>query len=78
LKSLTNLEIARLTTKVSQLTWFDSDSTTTIAADTLTFLPETFTSVSIHPNTIPSSEKTLLSTVFFDFGDENTAVSQDW
>lgn len=63
--SKTNIEIADATADVALLTQRDSASMITIAAVTMLFLPGTFISA-------------ILSTTFFDYGDEGLRISKRW
>jgi hypothetical protein len=63
--SKTNIKIADATADVALLTQRDSASMITIAAVTMLFLPGTFISA-------------ILSTTFFDYGDEGLRVSERW
>ncbi|PSN71711.1 hypothetical protein BS50DRAFT_234525 [Corynespora cassiicola Philippines] len=64
-ESRTNTEIAASTAKVAEQTRRDSASMITIAAVTMFFLPGTFISA-------------ILSTTFFEFGDDRLQVSKQW
>jgi len=63
--SKTNIKIADATADVALLTQRDSASMITIAAVTMLFLPGTFISA-------------ILSTTFFDYGDEGLRISRRW
>ncbi|KAH6872932.1 hypothetical protein BKA58DRAFT_456590 [Alternaria rosae] len=63
--SKTNIKIADATADVALLTQRDSASMITIAAVTMLFLPGTFISA-------------ILSTTFFDYGDEGLRISKRW
>lgn len=58
-------DIAFSTAKVAKLTQRDSSSMITMAAVTMFFLPGTFISA-------------ILSTTFFDYGEETLSVSDKW
>jgi hypothetical protein len=64
-ESKTNTQIATSTAEVARQTQRDSASMITIAAVTMLFLPGTFISA-------------ILSTTFFDYGDDGLHVSARW
>ncbi|ORY16147.1 hypothetical protein BCR34DRAFT_476681, partial [Clohesyomyces aquaticus] len=63
--SRTNTKIAASSARIAEQTQRDSASMITMAAVTMLFLPGTFISA-------------ILSTTFFDFGDEKLKVSKSW
>lgn len=64
-ESRTNIEIAASSAEIARQTQRDSASMITIAAVTMLFLPGTFISA-------------ILSTTFFDYGDDGLHVSTKW